>query len=51
MQLTQETGIPHYTSEFVQYVADYVDHNLRTLDGNDTFDGMGLKATVSSGTK
>jgi len=39
--VTQGTGIPNHTSEFVQYVADSVDHNLRTLDGNDTFHGWG----------
>ena len=43
--MTQGTGIPNHTSEFVQYVADNVDHNLRTLDGNDTFHWMGLMAT------
>ena len=49
--VTQGTCIPNHTSEFVQYVADNVDHNLRTLDGNDTFHGMGLIATVTPGTK
>ena len=49
--VTQGTGIPNHTSEFVQYVADNVDHNLRTLDGNDTFHGMGLIATVTPGAK
>ena len=44
--VTQGTCIPNHTSAFVQYVADNVDHNLRTLDGNDTFHGMGLIATV-----
>ena len=45
--MTQGTGIPNHTSEFV----DNVDHNLRTLDGNDTFHGMGLIATITPGTK
>lgn len=49
--VTQGTGIPNDTSEFVQYVADNVDHHLRTLDGNDKFRGMGLIATVTPGTK
>ena len=49
--MTQGTGIPNHTSEFVQYVADNVDHNLRTLDGNDTFHWMGLIATITPGTK
>ena len=49
--MTQGTGIPNHTSEFVQYVADSIDHNLTTLHGNDTFHGMGLIATVTPGTK
>ena len=49
--MTQGTGISNHTSEFVQYVADNVDHNLTTLDGNDTFHGMGLIATLTPGTK
>ena len=36
---------------FVQYAADNVDHNLRTLDGRGTFRGMGMIATVSPGIK
>lgn len=51
MQQTQETGIPNPTSELFKYVADFVDHNLRILDGNGTFHGMGLIATVTPGTK
>ena len=30
--------------EFMQYVADNVDHNVRTLDGHGTFHGMGILA-------
>ena len=26
-----------------------VDHNIRTLDGNDTFHGMGMIAAITSG--
>jgi len=40
----QGTEIPNHTTEFVQYVADNVDHNIRTLDSNDTFHGMGIIA-------
>ena len=47
----QGTNIPNHTSEFVQYVADNVDHNIRTLDGNDTFHDMGIIASVTPGTK
>ena len=36
-------------SQFVQYVADNinVDHSIKTLDGNNTFHGMGMIATVT----
>ncbi|KAK3748686.1 hypothetical protein QZH41_018982, partial [Actinostola sp. cb2023] len=47
----QGTEIPDYGGEFVQYVADNVDHNLLTLDGNDTFHGMGMIATITPGTR
>ena len=32
---------------FLQHVADNVDHNLRTIDGLNTFHGMGIIAMVS----
>lgn len=48
--VNQGTDIPSHTSEFVQYVADNVDHNIRTLDGKDTFHGMGIIAAVTPGT-
>ncbi len=35
----------------MQYVADNADHNVRTLDGKDTFHGMGMIAVVTPGTK
>ena len=35
----------------MQFVADNVDHNSRTLDGTNTFHGMGIIATVSRGIK
>ena len=31
------TDIPEHDNEVVQYAADNVDHDIRTLDGNDTF--------------
>ena len=46
----QGTDIPAYNGQFVQYVADNVDHNTRTLDGNNTFHGMGMITTVTPGT-
>ena len=46
----QGTCIPEYNGQFVQYVADNVDHNLRTIDGHNTFHGMGIIATVTPGT-
>ena len=33
-----------YTGCFTQWVADNVDHNVRTLDGKNTFHGMGMIA-------
>ena len=49
--LSHGTDIPNFTSQFVHYVADNVDHNIRTLDGNDTFHGMGMIAAITPGTK
>ena len=37
---SHRTDIPNLTTEFVQYAADNVDHNIRTLDGHGTFHGM-----------
>ena len=31
----------------VQYVADNVDHNVRTIDGKNTFHGMGIISTIT----
>ena len=36
---------------FVQYIGDNVDHNLKTLDGSNTFHGMGIVATITPGIK
>lgn len=48
----QGTDIPGITSEhFVQFVADNVDHNIVTLDGRNTFHGMGIIAAVTPMTK
>ncbi len=41
------TGIPNLSTEFVQYGADNVDHNIRTLDGHGTFHGMGMIVAVT----
>ncbi|CAC5362574.1 unnamed protein product [Mytilus coruscus] len=35
----------------VQFIADNVDHNVRTLDGYNTFHGMGILAAVTPGVK
>ena len=45
--LSYGTDTPNYTSQFVQYVADNVDHNIKTLDGNNTFHGMGMVAAIT----
>ena len=49
--VSQGTDVPCFTSQSVQYVADNVDHNIRTLDGYDTFHGMGLITAITPGTK
>ena len=47
---TQGTDIEGYKPEqFIQYVADNVDHNIRSLDGLNTFHGMGIIASVTPG--
>lgn len=35
---------------FLQYAADNVDHNIRTLDGKNTFHGMGIIGAFTPGT-
>ena len=48
---TKGTDIPGLTpGHFVQYVADNVDHNVCTLDGQNTFHGMGITAAVTPAT-
>ena len=48
----QGTDIPNLTpDQVVQYAADNVDHNKITIDGRNTFHGMGIIATVTPGTK
>lgn len=36
--------------QFAQFVADNVDHNIRTLDGHNTFHGMGIIECITPGT-
>ena len=46
------TDIPECEDgHFIQYVADNADHNTRTIDGKNTFHGMGMIAAVTPGTK
>ncbi|VDI67384.1 tripartite motif-containing protein 63 [Mytilus galloprovincialis] len=48
--MSQGTDIPEVTEEGnLQYIADNVDHNLRTIDGHGTFHGMGIIASVTPG--
>ena len=49
--LDQGTDIPSFNGEFVQYAADNVDHNTRTLDWHNTFYGMGMIAVVTPATR
>jgi len=46
----QGTDISNYDAQFVQYSADNVDHNIRTIDGANTFHGMGIIAIITPGT-
>ena len=45
------TDIPLTNGSFAQYVGDNVDHNLATLDGSNTFHGMGMIAAITPGIK
>ena len=48
--LAQGTEIPGYTpGQFVQFIADNVDHNVRSIDGHGTFHGMGIISTSTPG--
>ena len=42
LRLFLERLVKSYQRPFMQYVADNVDHNVRTLDGRGTFHGMGI---------
>ena len=43
--------IPDISADnFLQYVADNVDHNICTIDGQNTFHGMGMIATITPAT-
>lgn len=47
----QGTEIPGFVQgSCLQHIADNVDHNVRTIDGFNTFHGMGIIATVTPGT-
>ena len=49
---SQVTNTPRITPNlFVQHLVDNVDHNIRTLDGFNTFHRMGIIATVTPGIK
>ena len=42
--------MPYYTpTQFLQYIADNVDHDIRTINGKGTFHGMGIIAAVTPG--
>ena len=45
------TDILNFINQFIQYVADNVVHKIRTLDGYNTFHGMGMIATVTPGVR
>jgi hypothetical protein len=46
--ITQKTDITEALTSFhLQYIADNVDHNIRTINGHCTFYGMGIVASVT----
>jgi len=51
--VSQRLDIPGFTpdQQFMQFVADNVDHNTRTLDGLNTFHGMGIIVAVTPAVK
>ena len=46
---TVESEIRPYPEAFTQWIADNIDHNVRTLDGKNSFHGMGIIATSIPG--
>ena len=49
---SQTNDVPDFTpGDYIQYMADNVDHNLRTLNGFDTFHGMGIIGTITPAKK
>ena len=49
--VSRGTDIPGIVQDhFIQYIANNVDHNIRTIDGHDTFHGIGIIAGVTPGT-
>ena len=47
LEADTETPTTLSNGAFIQWSADNVDHNLATLDGNNTFHGMGIVASVT----
>lgn len=47
--VSEGVKIPDASDRFVHYIADNVDHNLRTTDGHNIFHGMCILATVTPG--
>lgn len=43
----QKMNFPADDHHFIQYMADNVDHNVATLDGMNTFHGMGMIAAIT----
>ncbi|VDH88747.1 Hypothetical predicted protein [Mytilus galloprovincialis] len=48
---SRSTEIANENQSVVQYIADNVDHNIRSLDGFGTFHGMGIIAASTPGIK
>ena len=41
-----DESVPEHSNFFLQFIADNVDHNVATIDGQNTFHGMGIIATI-----
>lgn len=49
--MSQNVALKELNGQFVQFVADNVDHNTATLDGHNSFHGMGIIASITPGVK
>ena len=46
LQQGGDVMIPRTESSHIEFIADIVDHDVRTLDGHGTFHGKGIVAAI-----